>query len=395
MMRYSRVGIALIFTAITFSASAYDGLVQKQTFEMPTYTTVGGKTIKQVKVGYETYGKLNEKGDNAIMVCHFFSGNSHAAGKYKESDVAPGYWDSIIGPGKPIDTDKYFVISSDTLTNVGLGDPNVITTGPGSINPDTGKPYGMTFPIVTMQDFVHVQKALADKLGIKKFVAVTGASMGSLQAVEWAASYPDMVERVIPVIPGGLEASPYLVEVVQTWMNPILLDPNWNRGDYYGKEKQPTAGLAQALELVTINTRHPGWAERVFGRKWAIEGKDPLQDWNHQYAIQEAIAKVGSSRAKIYDANSFLYLSKANQLFRIANAPNLNDGLKRIKAKALFLPASSDLLLFPDYSKKAVELLRKQGNIAEYAEIPGDGGHLDGVTDVAKVGEKIREFLKR
>ena len=395
MLKFLRRSLILIAITYGSQALAYDALVKKEVFEMPSYTTVGGKTIKNVKVGYETYGTLNAKGDNAIMVCHFFSGTSHAAGKYKDSDAAPGYWDSIIGPGKPLDTDKYFIISSDTLVNLGTGDPNVVTTGPASINPDTGKPYGMSFPIVTIQDFVHVQKALADKLGIKKFAAVTGASMGSLQTVEWAASYPDMVERIIPVIPGGLEADPYLIAMAHAWANPILLDPNWNKGDYYDKDKKPTQGLEQALQVVTVNTRHYGWAERVFGRKWAAEGKDPLQDWGNSYAIEEAIAKAGAGRAKISDANSFLYLVRANQLFRVGNAASVEEGTKRIKAKALFLPAKSDLLLFPDYSKQAVALLKKQGNVAEYAEIPGDGGHLDGVTDVSKVGDKIKAFLSK
>lgn len=395
MLRIFKRSYLIIALTISSQTFAYDALVQKEVFEMPSYVTVGGKTIKNVKVGYETYGKLNAKGDNAIMICHFFSGTSHAAGKYKESDAAPGYWDSIIGPGKPIDTDKYFVISSDTLVNLGTGDPNVTTTGPASINPDTGKPYGMTFPIVTIQDFVHVQKALADKLGVKKFAAVAGASMGSLQTVEWAAQYPEMVERIIPVIPGGLEADPYLIAMAQIWANPILLDPNWNKGDYYDKDKKPTQGLEQALQVVTVNARHYGWAERLFGRKWTAEGKDPMSDWNNTYAIQDAIAKAGVGRAKISDANHFLYLVKANQLYRVGNAASVEEGAKRIKAKALFLPAKSDLLLFPDYSKKAVEILKKQGNVVEYAEIPGDGGHLDGVTDVAKVGDKIKAFLKK
>ena len=395
MLKFLRRSLVLIAFTYGSQALAYDALVKKEVFEMPSYTTVGGKTIKNVKVGYETYGKLNAKGDNAIMVCHFFSGTSHAAGKYKDSDAAPGYWDSIIGPGKPLDTDKYFIISSDTLVNLGTGDPNVVTTGPASINPDTGKPYGMTFPIVTIQDFVHVQKALADQLGIKKFVAVAGASMGSLQTVEWAASYPDMVERIIPVIPGGLEADPYLIAMAQIWANPILLDPNWNKGNYYDQDKKPTQGLEQALQVVTVNARHYGWAERLFGRKWSAEGKDPAQDWNNTYTIQDAISKAGAGRAKISDANSFLYLVRANQLFRVGNAATVEEGAKRIKAKALFLPAKSDLLLFPDYSKQAVALLKKQGNVVEYAEIPGDGGHLDGVTDVAKVGDKIKAFLSK
>lgn len=395
MLKFLKRSLILIAISYGSQTLAHDALVKKEVFEMPSYVTVGGKTIKNVKVGYETYGKLNAKGDNAIMICHFFSGTSHAAGKYKETDAAPGYWDSIIGPGKPIDTDKYFVISTDTLVNLGTGDPNVITTGPASINPDTGKPYGMSFPVVTIQDFVHVQKALADKLGIKKFAAVAGASMGSLQTVEWAAQYPEMVERIIPVIPGGLEADPYLIAMAQIWANPILLDPNWNKGDYYDKDKKPTQGLDQALQVVTVNARHYGWAERLFGRKWTAQDKDPMADWNNTYAIQDAIAKAGAARAKISDANHFLYLVKANQLYRVGNAATVEEGVKRIKAKALFLPAKSDLLLFPEYSRQAVELLKKQGNVVEYAEIPGDGGHLDGVTDVAKVGDKIKAFLKK
>src|SRR4029453_8234194 len=137
--------------------------------------------MKNVRVGYETYGTLNGVGDNVILICHFYSGNSHAAGKYKAGDAAPGYWDAIIGAGKPIDTDKFFVVSSDTLANLNVKDPNTITTGPASINPDTGKPYAMSFPIVTIRDFVNVQKALLDSLGVKTLHAVMGASMGALR----------------------------------------------------------------------------------------------------------------------------------------------------------------------------------------------------------------------
>ena len=168
-------------------------LTEKKVFELPSYTTFGGKAIKNVKVGYETYGKLNAAGDNAIFIAHFYSGNSHAAGKYKAADVMAGYWDSIIGPGKPIDTDKFFVISADTLSNLNTKDPMVTTTGPSSINPDTGKPYGMSFPVVAMRDSVRVHKALVDSLGVRKLYAVAGASGGSVQSVEWTVLYPDFV----------------------------------------------------------------------------------------------------------------------------------------------------------------------------------------------------------
>src|SRR5262249_16855258 len=150
-------------------------LTERKTFTLPQYKTVGGRTIRNATIGYESYGKLNAAGDNAIFIAHFMTGTSHAAGRYKEDDQTAGYWDSIIGPGKPFDTDRYFVLSADTLVNV-----NEKERGPGGIDPYTGRPYGMNYPIVTMRDFVRVQKALADTLGITKFVAVAGPSMGSL-----------------------------------------------------------------------------------------------------------------------------------------------------------------------------------------------------------------------
>lgn len=228
------------------------GLVEKKVFTMPSLTTLGGKTIRDVRIGFESYGELNARGDNAILIAHYFSGTSHAAGMYAPTDAEPGYWDAIIGPGKAIDTNRYFVVSADTLANLNTGDPYMVTTGPASINPDTGKPYGMTFPIVTIRDFVSVQKALLDSLGVRKLHAVAGPSMGSMQAMEWAVAYPDMVERVVAVIPAGLEADPYLVATLNVWMAPIRLDPAWNNGDYYGNAA-PSKGLAMALKAITLN----------------------------------------------------------------------------------------------------------------------------------------------
>ncbi len=156
---------AVLVTASLLVAPAWSQtlLTEKKTFEIPSFTTQSGRTLKGVKVGWESYGTLNADKSNAILICHFFSGNSHAAGKYKETDAAPGYWDAIVGPGKAIDTNKYFVLSSDTLVNLNTGDPNTITTGPATINPDTGKPYGMDFPIVTIRDFIEVQKKAGRK----------------------------------------------------------------------------------------------------------------------------------------------------------------------------------------------------------------------------------------
>ena len=372
-------------------ASAYDGVVEKKTFAMPAYTTVNGQTIKNVRIGWESYGTLNAAKDNVILVTHFYSGTSHAAGRYAAADAAPGYWDAIIGSGKPIDTDRFFVLSSDTLVNLNVKDPTVVTTGPASVNPDTGKPYGMTFPIVTIRDFVNVQKALLDSLGIKKLRAVAGASMGSLQAYEWAAAYPDMVERIIPVIPAA-QSNAFLIEWLDVWAAPIRLDANWNNGDYYGRA-EPVQGLAVALKTVTIHARHWGWADKTFGRKWANPDRDPAKDWANRFLIEEAIDKAAAARAKVSDANSFLYLARANQLFITGHRGTLEEGFKDIKAKILMIPAASDILLFPAWSKDAMDVLKQQGKRVDYVEIAGDGGHLDGVTGIAQAGEAIRKFL--
>ena len=169
-------------------AGAQDLMVEKKVFELPSFTTQSGRTLKQVRVGWESYGSLNADKSNAVLICHFFSGNSHAAGKYAASDAAPGYWDAIIGPGKAIDTDKYFVIASDTLVNLNTGDPKTTTTGPASIDPDTGRPYGLDFPVVTVRDFVEVQKALVESLGIKRLALVAAHSKVCSEPMEGPAT---------------------------------------------------------------------------------------------------------------------------------------------------------------------------------------------------------------
>lgn len=388
-MRFrSLVLSAAAIVAIAMPALAYDGPVEKKTFALPSYTTVGGKTIRDVKVGWESYGKLNEAKSNVILITHFFSGNSHAAGKYKPEDAAPGYWNSVIGAGKPIDTDKYFVLSSDTLVNL---NKSAITTGPASIDPATGKPYGMTFPVVTIRDFVNVQKALLDSLGVTKLHAVVGASMGALQAFEWAASYPEMVERMVPVI-GDAEASAWLIEWLNIWAAPIMLDPNWNNGDYYGKA-EPTRGLAEALKVVSLHAQGVEWANKTFGRKWAEEGKNPADSMANKFAIEAALEKGAAARAAASDANSFLYLVKANQLFLAGGGGSLEEGLKKIKAKVLLMPGLGDWVFPPANSQRLRDLLKAEGRTVDYVEIAGPNGHLNGVLHLATQGDKLKAFL--
>ena len=384
-----RVRIASMLAALLLAGSAWGQLLtEKKFFTLPQYTTAGGKTIKQVRVGYETYGKLNAAGDNAVFVAHFFSGTSHAAGRYKADEKAAGYWDAIIGPGKAIDTDKYFVVSADTLVNLNVKSPGVGTVGPATVNPDTGKPYGSSFPVVSMKDSVRVHKALIDSLGVKKLQAVAGASGGSIQAMEWAAEYPQLVERVVHVIGPGLDIHPYVIGLLDLWAMPIRMDPNWKGGDYFGGP-EPTEGVAQSLKTVTLTALHFGWAEKVHGYKWAAEGKNPQESMANLFAIEDSLYKTGQARAGATDAAHLVWMAKANQLY------NLEKEQSRIRAKVLFLPAKTDMIFPPELSRRWAERLKAQGNYVELYEIDGTSGHLDGLFSIGKVADRIKDFLAK
>lgn len=390
VLRKSKGFIAcLCFVIVAFASTAHaagDLLTKKMEFKLDEFQTVGKETIKNVKIGYETYGTLNADKSNVILICHFFSGNSHAAGKYSAEDSKAGYWDNVIGSGKPIDTDKYFVISSDTLVNLGVHNPKVITTGPASINPDTGKAYGLDFPVVTMEDFVNVQKELLDSMGIKKLHAVAGASMGSIQAITWAAKYPDMVERVMPVISPGAVGTPYLISMLKRWADVIKLDPNWNGGDYYGKER-PLDGLNLALQSVTIDAFQRGWVAK-HDNKWADEKTDPAFDMQARYSVEKMLDDRGEARAKGSDANHFLYLVKANQSY------DVRKDVKNMKAKFLFLPAEGDLIFPPSEAQAFADQLKAQGNEVDLQVLTGPLGHINGVVFVPQATEKILKWLE-
>ena len=384
-----KASIAGALAALLFASNCFAQLLtEKKFFTLPQYTTAGGKTIKQVRVGYETYGKLNAAGDNAVFVAHFFSGTSHAAGRYKADEKAAGYWDAIIGPGKAIDTDKYFVVSADTLVNLNVKSPGVGTVGPATVNPDTGKPYGSSFPVVSMKDSVRVHKALIDSLGVKKLQAVAGASGGSIQAMEWAAEYPQLVERVVHVIGPGLDIHPYVIGLLDLWAMPIRMDPNWKGGDYFGGP-EPTEGVAQSLKTVTLTALHFGWAEKVHGYKWAAEGRNPQESMTNLFAIEDSLYKTGQARAGATDAAHLVWMAKANQLY------NLEKEQSRIRAKVLFLPAKTDMIFPPELSRKWAERLKAQGNHVELYEIDGTSGHLDGLFSIGKVAERIRDFMAK
>ena len=379
----------ILLCCVMLSASAHAMLVQKQRFTLDNFNTENGHTIAQVNIGWEAYGQLNADKSNVILITHFFSGTSHAAGKYHKDDSTAGYWDAIIGPGKAIDTNKFYVISSDTLVNANVFDPNVITTGPATTNPATGKPYALSFPVVTIGDFVEVQKALLDSLGIGKLHAVIGPSMGSFQAIEWAVRYPDRVARLIPVI-GSAYIDAYAAVKLERWAYPIKTDPNWHNGNYYDKG-QPIQGLSTALAYITQDALHP----TGFNQRYPAPATDnaPLQDITATFSAWDQLLQHAKARAEYQDANHILYLVRASQLWRAGMGDNWQHALSRVTAKTLFLPASGDLLLPPALSQHSAAAMTAGGNTPRYAEIPGIWGHLDGVVGISAVAEQIAEFL--
>ncbi|MBU3022538.1 homoserine O-acetyltransferase [Aestuariibacter sp. A3R04] len=381
----------LLFIATQVSAQTL--LTKKQTFTTSNFSTFGGQTLPQVTVGWESYGTLNENKDNVILITHFFTGNSHAAGKYREDDTQYGYWDAIIGPGKAIDTNRFFVISVDSLANLGVHNPNVHTTGPASINPQTQRPYGLSFPVVTIRDFVNVQKALLQSLGISSLYAVIGPSMGSMQAMDWAATYPDWVSRMVAVIAAG-QSDAWTTATLEQWATPIKLDPKWQQGNYT-VDDGPVEGLAASLMLITQQALTPEF--------FNLQGKAldyspiesaPLHDILAKHSIVDWLYQRAKQRADEMDANHLLYLVRACQLFIAGHNGNLEQAMTKIKAKTLFLPAENDLLLLPYMAELPHELLLKQGKNTQISTLKGQLGHLEGVMDIQEKADVLRAFLQ-
>ncbi|MBL6079364.1 homoserine O-acetyltransferase [Belnapia sp. T18] len=389
MMRRALPALALALGLMMGPAMAQD-VVEKRVFEGGAYQTRGGATIANLRIGYQTMGRLNAEGTNAILICHFFSGNSHAFGRLAAGGPA-GYWDAIIGPGKPIDTDRYFVVSADTLVNVNVPDANTVTTGPASINPDTGRPYAMTFPVVSMRDFVETQKRLLDSLGVKRLALVAGPSNGGLQSIEWAAAYPGFVERVMPVISADIDA--WMQGWLDIWEAPIRLDPNWAEGNYYAQGREPPLrGLAEAWKIVTLHARDRLWAKQY--DRQLPEGQDPARRIGDRFAIERWLDDAAMARARTSDANAFIYMVRANQLF-LNEYPSFGAALSGGPARWLVVSAPTDRVFLADGVRDFVEALRGAGKQVETAELAGPLGHLNGVVGMAPAGDRLRAFLAR
>lgn len=365
--------------------------VSKKCFEFQNFTTLNGRLIPEVQLGWESWGQLNAQKDNAILITHYFSGSSHAAGRYSEQDALPGYWDALIGPGKPLDTDRYFVFSCDTLVNQEPFNPQVITTGPASINPQTGQRWGLDFPVVTIADFVATQKRLAESLGIEKLHAVMGPSMGSLQALQWAIDYPESVERMISVIGMG-EADAWTCLGLQQWAEPILADPLWQEGRYYDAQP-PVQGVVQTLMQINRQALSPELINRTFFQHHPME-KEALDSILGEYRLIKRFRADCQARAAFADANHLLYLIRANQLFLAGQGDSLQEGLAKIQAKCLFLPAAQDQMLQPYLARHTHNELLKLGKSSQYREIHGSWGHLDGIYTLPTQADLLTEFLE-
>lgn len=360
--------------------------IERGIFSAGTMTTRSGRTLREVRVGYETYGHLNAGRDNAVLVCHYFAGNAHAAGRHDERDPLTGWWDAAIGPGKAFDTERYFVICSDSLVNLNVHDGLTVTTGPATIDPDNGRPYGPDFPVVGMTDMVSVQKALLDHLGIGRLVAVAGPSAGAMQALEWSVLFPQHVPRVVAAIPPGLRMHPFAGALMDCWARQIMLDADWREGRY-DPANPPKKGLLEAFRLMNLTALSPESVERLGGWGAADAGRDPALALAHEFAADAMLAGLARPRVEVTDANHLLYMARACKLFDVTSR------LDGARAKYLLLPAESDQLFAPALSETAVAQLRAAGLEAELAVIPGKGGHLDGLMQVAAVQERIAAFL--
>jgi homoserine O-acetyltransferase len=343
--------------------------------------------LSPVTVAYETYGTLNAMGDNAILVIHSLTGDAHAAGKYETSDKYAGWWDPLIGPGKPFDTDKYFVISSNNLGGC-RG-----TTGPASINPQTGKPYGMSFPMITMGDMVEVQKRLLDYLGVKSLVAVAGGSSAGMKVLEWGLRYPHMVRSIIPIATGYCVA-PQGIAFHKVAQEAIMADPYWKEGDYYEKQS-PYKGLAIARMIghITYLSDHSMWEK--FGRRH-LKPERMKYDLTSPFDVESYLEYQGEKFVQRFDANCYLYLLRAMDLYDASEGyKSLEESFRRITCSSLIISFAGDWLFPPYRSEELVQALKVNNRYVEYYDIDSLYGHDAFLIEYPKFGPLIRRFLAR
>jgi homoserine O-acetyltransferase len=344
------------------------------------------KRLAPIDVAYETYGKLNEDRDNAVLICHALSGDAHVAGYHSPDDRKPGWWDVMVGPGKGIDTNKYFVICSNFLGGCSG------TTGPSSVNPVTGKAYGLDFPIITISDMVKVQKLLLDKLGIKNLLAVIGGSIGGMQVLQWAIEYPDFVKAAIPIATTThLAAQSIAFDAVGR--NAILADADFADGQYHGRQG-PDRGLAIARMIGHITYLSEQGMREKFGRELR-SAEDYRYDFNSEFAVETYLDYQGQSFVERFDANSYLYITKAADYFDLQkDYGSLTKAFSNVKSRFFVISFASDWLFTPEQSRAIVDALAANRKDVSYCDIDSPYGHDAFLLEPEVLGTFLCCFLK-
>jgi homoserine O-acetyltransferase len=337
-----------------------------------------GARLSPVEVAYETYGKLDEAGDNAILICHALTGSAHAAWYNHPEEKGPGWWDPLVGPGRAFDTDKYFVVCSNILGGC-YG-----TTGPTSIEPGSGKPYRLRFPQMSIRDMVRVQKRLCDALGIQKIVTVVGGSMGGMQVLEWALMYPEMVRSIMPIATAGRHSA-WCVALHEAQRQAILLDPDFKGGEY---DKQPSRGLGIARTVAMISYRSD--VEYAARFKRDRQKPDAHFDPENLFQVESYLRYQGQKLVERFDACTYLYISWAMDQHDISRGRGaFEDVLASIQAPALCAGISTDVL-YPVHEQK--ELARYMPR-SRYFEIESIHGHDAFLIEWDQVTRAIKDFL--
>jgi len=329
---------------------------------------VCGKAISQYDLIYETYGELNADHSNAVLICHALSGDHHAAGYYSEDDSKAGWWDSCIGPGKPVDTNNFFVVSLNNLGGCGG------STGPNSVNPETGKLYGPDFPIVTVKDWVESQARLADKLGVETWAAVVGGSLGGMQALTWSLSYPDRVKHAV-VIASTPKLTAQNIAFNEISRKAITSDPEFHAGHYYRHNTVPTKGLMLARMIGHITYL----SDEAMGEKFGRDLKTAEFNFGYdvEFEVESYLNYQGKRFSKTFDANTYLLMTRVLDYFDPAAEfeGSLERALKHSTCGYCVVSFSSDWRFSPERSEQLVSAMVKAGKPVSYAEIDSPYGH--------------------
>lgn len=329
-----------------------------------------GEVLDEFELVYETYGALQPDGNNAVLICHALSGNHHAAGFHSETDTKPGWWDTVIGPGKPIDTNRFFVVCPNNI-----GGCNG-STGPASINKTTGKPWGSLFPQVTVGDWVESQKRLAQYLGINQWAAVVGGSLGGMQALQWSVTYPDWVTHcvVIAAAPGLTAQNIAFNEIAR---QAIFSDPDWCEGDYIDANTAPEKGMALARMVGHLTYMSADNMSDRFGRELRQGSFDPDDDEQPIFQVESYLRYQGSQFATRFDANTYVLMTRALDRFDLAASSDgdLAKALEHASAEFLILSFSSDWRFSPARSREITAALLAAGKRVTYSNLESDAGH--------------------